>query len=136
MKRNVLQLFAATWAAGITLMLAGRPAESGAPQSAPEHASPADLREQIRAGALHPCVSGHVLDRATDPVIVLQNTCDQPANVMLCVRVRGQAPSYFLLLLDQSAELREHLSWVGTQKFEYRFNSCAHPNCTPPASEC
>ena len=101
-----------------------------------EYSSPAEMREQIRAGALHACISDHVLDRATDPVIVFQNTCRMPTNVMLCVRVHGQAPAYFFLLLDENAELREHLAWVGTQSFEYRFNSCTHANCKPPASEC
>ncbi len=52
------------------------------------------------------------------------------------MRVEGQAKSYFLLLIDSLSKARQRLTTHGAPKFQYRYNSCSGPYCSPPESEC
>jgi hypothetical protein len=95
-----------------------------------------NLRERIKAGALRPCVTESVSDRDSQPVITLENHCARQANVMLCVSVSGRPAAQYLLLIDARSKAR-HRIWIDTGvPFQYNYNSCDRPYCTPPRSEC
>jgi hypothetical protein len=67
---------------------------------------------------------------------VFRNGCDRQVNVMLCVHVSGQSLAYYLLLVGNHAEARQRLEQMNGRKFEYKYNACDRPYCTPPNSQC
>jgi hypothetical protein len=94
------------------------------------------LREQVRTGALHRCVSEAVTDIESQPLITFQNHCDRQVNVMLCVNVPGQPRAYYLVLLGSMTKVHHRLWSTDGNPFAYTYNACDRPYCTPPRSEC
>jgi hypothetical protein len=100
------------------------------------HTESQALRERVKAGALRPCVTESVSDRDSQPVITFENHCTRQANVMLCVSVAGQPMAQYLLLLDPRSKARHRIWMDAGVPFQYNYNSCDRPYCTPPRSEC
>jgi hypothetical protein len=89
------------------------------------------IRERVRAGELHVCVTDALTDADSHPVITFHNHCARQVNVMLCVHVPGHVPVYYLILQVP------HRLWITEGRaFSYRYNACDRPYCTPPRSEC
>jgi hypothetical protein len=94
------------------------------------------IRERVRAGELHVCVTDALTDADSQPVITFHNHCARQVNVMLCVHVPGHVPVYYLILLDSVAQVPHRLWITEGRAFGYRYNACDRPYCTPPRSEC
>jgi hypothetical protein len=119
----------------VSCNLLSTPALVGAAEAA-THTDSRTLRERIKAGALRPCVTETVSDRDSQPVITFENHCPRQANVMLCVSVSGQPAAQYLLLINARSQAR-HRIWIESGvPFQYNYNSCDRPYCTPPHSQC
>jgi hypothetical protein len=127
--------FSTLVSAFLTCSLLSAPVHVGATEPA-KRAEPKNLRARVKAGALRPCVTESVSDRDSQPVITFENHCARQANVMLCVSVSGRPAAQYLLLIDARSKAR-HRIWIDTGvPFQYNYNSCDRPYCTPPRSEC
>jgi len=115
-----------------TLPAAAQPADAVRDADATRQA----IRDKVRQGKMNTCITDAVDTARDDQVIILQNHCEKQVNVMLCVRVEGGSKSYFLLLIDSLSKARQRLMTQGQPKFNYRYNSCSGPYCSPPESEC
>jgi hypothetical protein len=102
----------------------------------PKAEAAGNVRAKVRAGELHVCVSETVTDLDSQPVIAFQNHCQRQVNVMLCVQVPAQPTAYYLILIERNARVRHRLWSTDGKAFNYTYNACDRPYCTPPRSEC
>jgi hypothetical protein len=98
--------------------------------------SKADIRKLVKEGKMNACVTDEATRVANQPRLVFHNTCDVQVNVSLCVRVQGQPKSYFLILMSKKSEAQQVLWIADGVHYDYLYNSCDKPYCTPPEADC
>jgi hypothetical protein len=124
----------------VLALLAGN-SQSANSQAVPENparnaGAGRDIRDKVRAGKLHSCISDSQPDTSSQPVLVFINNCDRQANLMLCVRFEAAPKAYYLILIGANGEARQRFWDANGRSFQYKFNSCDRPYCTPPKPEC
>lgn len=96
----------------------------------------ANVRRLVKEGKLNACVTDKATVVADRPRLVFHNNCDAQVNVSLCVRVEGEPRSYFLILMSKRSEAQQVLWIEDGVRYEYKYNSCDKPYCTPPEADC
>lgn len=110
------------------------PHDGNAPAS--KAVNKADIRALARAGKLNACVTDSVEISDSQPVIVLTNHCDHTVHVMLCTHAAGGQRVQVPMFLRSGTEARHRLPIDSSRKFNYLYNTCERPYCTPPEAEC
>lgn len=125
-------------AALAVLLLSSAPlADAHAMQPAPGEGARQAMREAVRLGQLHACVSDQVEPGTERPVLRLRNECDMRVSVTLCLRGTGQdVPDYYTPLIPPRSDARQQLLVRTGTGFSYRYNTCLKELCTAPRPEC
>jgi hypothetical protein len=98
-----------------------------------------EIRQMAREGKIRvgTCIRDSVVTSGGQPSILLENSCGFQVNIQLCERVSGDPISnHFLFLLQGKTDTRHPIWLKSGETFDYTYNACGAPYCTPPESDC